>query len=320
MPWSAVPSSAFDVQPRLHVKGRAASRSIRFSIRPFWALITALLGQGPPLLAPRSDQTQWARADSRGLELLKQCTNRRLLSAPTEVLSHNRRSGLASFPAVMQGTACPMPHAGPAPCVVPPAGQLESVRTAVEFDVLDVRFAPASAGTDAVTLGRLQMHPREGGVVASGQGAPLQAAAALEQVKSGALLVPQEGVGAALALVGVAAGAQRAAHIAVVVAVVPHRRPRLRAHAAQVAVGTGAARAGRRVEHPVQVTGVLLEGGARARRAQGDVAEGARCAPGPRPWALGPAVAADPGPADEFLCHLWIRAPKAVVRPRSPSR
>lgn len=94
--------------------------------------------------------------------------------------------------------------------VVPPAGQREPVRAVGEFYVLDPRLAPAPAGLDDVALGRFQMHLGEGVVVPGGQGAPLPAAVAFQQVQRSALLVPQEGVGGALSFVGVAAGAQRA--------------------------------------------------------------------------------------------------------------
>lgn len=103
---------------------------------------------------------------------------------------------------------------------VPPAFQLEVVRSVGEFHVPDPRLVSASKA--AVALAHLQMPLGDGDVVPAGQGPPFQAAAARP------LLPLQEAArGQVLQL------PHRGPRKAVVVAVVPGRRPGLSAQAAQ---------------------------------------------------------------------------------------
>ena len=65
-----------------------------------------------------------------------------------------------------------------------------------ELHVLDPRHMPTSAGADDVASRRLHLHPGEGGVVPGGEGASLQAAAALPALcgrlrRSDALRAPE---------------------------------------------------------------------------------------------------------------------------------
>ncbi|GHI20499.1 hypothetical protein Shyd_18700 [Streptomyces hydrogenans] len=81
-----------------------------------------------------------------------------------------------------------------------------------------------------------QVEPGYRGVEPRGKGSLLAAAAAFQQVRHD-LLPPQQELREALALEGVAAGADRAADQVVPVAVVPHRGPARLAQSAQVVVG-----------------------------------------------------------------------------------
>ncbi|GAB2892208.1 hypothetical protein GCM10027074_70440 [Streptomyces deserti] len=101
-----------------------------------------------------------------------------------------------------------------------------------------------------MALGRLQMLLGDTDVVPAGQGPPLQAATALQQVQHGPLLLLQAVAWGALALEGVAAAAQRAAYKAMVMAVTGGTGSRRRGWYAR----------GQVVEHAAQVAGVPLEG------------------------------------------------------------